>query len=1041
MMTPFLQQVARYYLDAQGLEDYCFVFPNRRGGQFFTHYLQQELLAADKRKGNPRPHLMPNVTSISELVAQLTGTVAATDIEMVFALYDAYCRAMGDSAQEFDKFIYWAQLIINDFNDIDRSMADAASIYQNLEDLHQLNSNYLSSEVKEKVRRIFGDNLFTAFFDTDTDADLWRHIQERIGMAPSDGEQGPNDTQGFVKQQFLTLWNRLATIYGYYHETLNGKEVVSPGMQLRLAAEQSVEQMRYSRMVFVGFGVLSVAECSLFAGFKSSDKADFWWDNAGIAAQLEKAPNDPGALLIDGYCQRFGAMPVEPIDNAGQTVRVVAVPSTVGQAKQAFNEVVLIKEREERTSGKTALGIETAIVLPDEGLLVPLLHSIHAPYHDGGLDLNVTLGYPLRSSGIVSLMHIVARMHHQASKDGKLWTYYREDVNDILSHPLIKTYFTAEALELATELARTNRFRVPAHEFEPYGFSDLFAPAMDSDLHEDVIVGQMDYLDRLMAFCNRLMAMMMPAVKEATGPDEDFDNDSDGDEVPLQQAFLLMYTDVLNQLKRSFAECSQPLRQQLQRGTVFFLIDRLAASAIVPFTGEPLRGLQIMGLLETRSLDFDNVVILSMNERIFPRRRSINSFIPNYMRRAHGMSTIEQQEAIVSYNFFRLLNRSSQVTLIYDSSAQKMGSSEPSRYITQLEMVYGKRLQYVDMSLHVETSAAISIQVPPDDKATLRTRYTSDPAKGGRCLSASAINKYINCPLMFYMHYVQGLNDDSDTGDFMDYSTFGRIIHDTLSDCYGGDSQRLVDADYIKQYKKEKLEPAVIRNIKKTYLHVPEDELDHDTGQLRGEAFMLIDTISSYVKFVLDYDLELIASQGPFTVLECEREHRLMPMMMDDVPFNFTYTPDRVDILQDGMVRIVDYKTGSDVTSFSPAAGLPDLFNPTNAKRRKAILQLFLYCYAYMTEHPDEDKVMPVIYKLPSMKESGVMCKGSGRGAAASQFVFEKDNVVVREFISQMASTIKSLYDEAFDQADEGSKSCNYCRFIDFCRRTPSKAW
>ena len=1040
-MTPFLQQVARYYHDTQGLEDYCFVFPNRRGGQFFSHYLQQELVAADKREGTSRPHLMPNVTSINELVAQLTGTVAASDIEMMFALYDAYCRAMGDNAQEFDKFIYWAQLIISDFNDIDRSMADAASIYQNLEDLHDLNSNYLSEEVKEKVRRIFGDNLFTAFFDTNADADLWRHIQKKIDENSTERDEVQNANEEVVKQRFMTLWNRLAVIYDNYHEALSGKGLISPGMQLRQAAEQSLEQMRYSRMVFAGFGVLSVAECKLFTNFKASDKADFWWDNAGIAAQLEKAPNDPGALLIDGYCRRFGAMPVEPLDTTDQTIRVVAVPSTVGQAKQAFNEVALIKEQESGTSGKTALGIETAIVLPDENLLVPLLHSIHAPYHDGDLNLNVTLGYPLRSSGIVSLMHIVARMHHQATKEDKVLTYYREDVNDILSHPLIKTYFTTEALELAAELARTNRFRVPAPEFEPYGFSDLFAPAMDSDVRGDVVAGQMDYLDRLLSFCNRLMAMMTPDDMEVEF-DDDIDNQSEGDEVPLQQAFLLMYIDVLNQLKRSFAECSQPLRQQLQRGTVFFLIDRLASSAIVPFTGEPLRGLQIMGLLETRSLDFENVIILSMNERVFPRRRSINSFIPNYMRRAHGMSTIEQQEAIVSYNFFRLLNRSSHVTLIYDSSAQKMGSSEPSRYITQLEMVYGKQLQYVDMSLHVETSAAISIQVPADEKGVLRTRYTSDPAQGGRCLSASAINKYINCPLMFYMHYVQGLNDDSETGDFMDSSTFGRIIHDTLSDCYGGNTQRLIDANYIKQFKKDKLEATVIRNIKKTYLHVPEEMLEHHTKPLRGEAFMLIDTISSYVKFVLDYDLELIAKEGPFTVLECEQEHRLLPMEMDGVKFNFTYMPDRIDVLQEkGMVRIVDYKTGSDVTTFSSAAGLPDLFDPMKDKRRKAILQLFLYCYAYMIEHPDVDKVMPVIYKIPSMKESGVLCKGSTRGAAASQFELEMGNDVVKDFVSQMATTIKSLYEETFDQADEGSKACNYCRFIDFCRRTPSKAW
>ena len=190
-MLPFLQQVARYYLQAECLEDYCFVFPNRRSGQFFDFYLKQELTAADSK-----PHLLPRVTTINDLVVELTHTTVATDIEMVFALYDAYCEAMGDKAQQFDKFIYWAQLIINDFNDIDRSMADAGEIYRNLDSLNSLGSNYLSPEVQEAVEKIFGQSLFTAFFDTSADADLWQHR----------GRDGHTD--GVVKQEFMSLWGR-----------------------------------------------------------------------------------------------------------------------------------------------------------------------------------------------------------------------------------------------------------------------------------------------------------------------------------------------------------------------------------------------------------------------------------------------------------------------------------------------------------------------------------------------------------------------------------------------------------------------------------------------------------------------------------------------------------------------------------------------------------------------------------------------------------------------------------------------------------------
>ena len=1014
-MIPFLQQVAHHYLEAACHEDYCFVFPNRRSGQFFAHYLQQELTRADAQ-----PHLMPQVTSINEFVARLTHTVAATDIEMMFALYDAYCCAMGDKAQEFDKFIYWAQLIISDFNDIDRSLADAHEIYRNLDDLHGLSSNYLTPEVEDKVRRIFGDSLFTAFFDTSADADMW---QQRTAH----GSEGhPDDDR--VKREFMSLWNALETIYNNYHQALAVKGVVAPGRQLSMALDHLGGDLGYTRMAFVGFGVLSAAEVKLFDHFKQEGQADFWWDNAGIERLLATAPHDPGAQLIKGYCERFGAMPIAPLEDVPQTVRVVSIPSNVGQAKQAFNEVALMKA----ASGQTNIGIETAIVLPDENLLVPLLHSVH------GVDnLNVTLGYPLRSSGVVSLMHIVARLHHQASKERDVWTYYREDVNDILSHPLIKTYFTDEALAMATSLARTNRFRVPAHEFADLEFRDLFAPAMDSASPGDERDRQASYLDRLLAFCNLLMGKMTPAGTDAVAEDEV--PDKEDVEVPLQQAFLINYIDALNQLKRALAACGQTI----QRSTVFYLIDRLTAAAIVPFTGTPLRGLQIMGLLETRSLDFANVVILSMNERIFPRRRNINSFIPNYIRRAHGMSTVEQQEAIVAYNFYRLLNRASNVSLLYDASTQKMGSSEPSRYITQLEKVYGLPLEFVEMSTDVETSSPITIQVPSTGAKSLKRIYTGDLDDGGKCLSASAINKYINCPLSFYLHYVQGLNEDNEVSDFMDYGTFGDIIHDTLNSCYSSrpamNRGGLIDEPYIEDFKKSKLKKSVERHIKKHYLHVSEDQLDSDTTPLRGEALMLVDTIESYVRFVLDHDLELIRQQGPITILECERRHRLTPLSIGGTEFNFSYTPDRVDRLSDGTVRIVDYKTGKDETVFQSGDGLSDLFNNTKKDRRKAILQILLYCYAYLTEHPEVDRVMPVIYKLASMDDSGVKMKSGQRGSQPEQYVFTMDDALAREFAARLGETVQDLYDSDFVQAPDGAKCCNYCRFVDLCRRTPSR--
>lgn len=1014
-MLPFLQQVAQHYLVAQGLEDYCFVFPSRRSGQFFTHYLQRELAALDQR-----PHLLPRVTAINDLLTELTHATVATDIEMIFALYDAYCAVMGDRAQQFDNFIYWAQLIISDFNDIDRSMADAREIYANLDDLNSLSSNYLSPEVQEAVEKVFGPSLFTSFFDTSAEADLW----QRRGASLPPAADGP------VRQEFISLWNALHAIYQEYHKALASRGVVSPGHLLRQAAEQDIDLARYTRLVFVGFGVLSIAEVKLFDRFNMAGKADFWWDNAGVHTLLDQAPHDPGALLIDGYSKRFDAKPLQPLDGKEPDITVVSVASNVGQAKQAFDLIQSMRDEE-----KDVNDIETAIVLPDESLLVPLLHTAH---NVGAL--NITLGYPLRSSGIVSLMHIVARLHHQASKERGEWAYYREDVYDILSHPLIKSYFTSDALNVMAQLSRQNRFRIPARDLQALPFHDLFAPAMDSEEPGGTRQSQSRYLEHLLAFCNLLMERMDDQ-NAVTADDEEQQQDNQA-VIPLQQAFLDMYINVLNQLKYSLATCGQ----SLESTTVFYLIDRLTASAIVPFTGEPLKGVQVMGLLETRSLDFRHVLILSMNERVFPRRRGITSFIPNYIRRAHGMSTIEQQEAIVAYNFYRLLNRASKVTLVYDSSAQKLGSAEPSRFIAQLEKIYAKSLTHVEMAPVVRTSSPIDIEVPNTGYEDLRRRYLiNHPHATQWFLSASAINKYLYCPLSFYMHYIQGMNDDNDVSDFMDYGTFGTIVHDTLKDCYDCKQShardQLIDRPYIEWFKKHRLDDVVTRNIKKTYLHVSEQDLPTDDQPLRGEAFMLVDTIKSYVNFVLDYDLTLIDQQGPFTILECERRHELPAMTIGGATVNFTFTPDRIDRLNDGTVRIVDYKTGRDGTSFS---SIDDLFDKEKNKiygekgRRKAILQLFLYCYAYLLENRELKSVQPFIYKIGAMSDSGVKTRpAANTKAPLEQYAFAMDDATSRDFMARMGETINDIYLKGFGQAEEGTPPCSHCRFIDLCRRMP----
>jgi|GEM_PF-568601 len=1021
--TPFLLQVARYLLDNNSgtpLHDLCVVFPNRRSCQFFNRAMQHELMLRDAVKRNrgeaTTPHLLPLVIDFNTFISRVTHTVTATDIEMVFALYDAYCSQMGEQAATFDQFVYWSQLIIADFNEIDKSLADAHAIYANINDLRSISSNYISKEVLEKTRSLFGDSLFTPFFDTSQDADLWRPTN---GTADKD-----NNATGEVKQEFITLWNRLAAIYDEYHTILAKSQVTAPGRQVRLAVDAQVNDSDMQHLVFVGFGALSAGQMKLFKRLKSTGKALYCWDSAGLSQQAAIAPNDPGCRLMSGYIAELGNIPIVDVEQADLPIdlHIYNVPSAAGQAKVAFDTVQHLVIDGHIPHPDNA--IDTAIILPDEQLLSPLLHSVK-----GVTRLNITLGYPLRHASIVSLMHIVAIMHRRAQVEGGSWCYYREDVKNLLSHPIIKTHFTAQAIECMDHIMQANPFMVPASWFDNCDFKDLFTPAMDSQQEGSDSDKACSYIDQLLRFCDILMQRMQ---QHATPVVDDGPNDEDIDHevMPLQQAFLVMYINVLNQLKPAIMAHGL----KLQSTTVFHLIDRLASSAIIPFSGEPLRGLQVMGILETRCLDFDNIIVMSTNERFIPGIRGTGSFIPNYIRRGYGLTTIEQQQAIASFNFFRLLNRARHVHYIVDTD-DTMGGSDPSRFLQQMHKVYGMTFKVHNYQFDPTPKQPLTISVPNDK--TAQRKYSGNEAPDGKrhYLSASAINCYIECPLQFWLHYIQDLNNDDEASDLMDASTFGSIIHNSLRDIYlsrgaGGEFKLKDIAALIKH---NSLERIVKRNIMIEHLHQNPDT-DPDKYNLTGEGYMLLETITQQVRRVLEYDKQELENKGldSLTIIDCEHTMVIDDYHIGDATFNLKFIADRIDKVGD-TIRIVDYKTGKDATSFT---SVEQLFTP-GEKRPKAILQLLLYCHAYMQQNNDITQVTPVIYKINNLESSGVT---HNRGANNKvQYTFSADETIAQEFTQCLGENINKMFSEPFGQAATDSKHCRYCRFLDYCQRIKPK--
>ena len=993
MKKPFLRQVAQYFQDRPDLQDYCFVFPNHRSCKFFERELD---LAAD------RVYLMPEVKTITDFVTTLSERVVVRPVEALFLLYKCYARIKGNENYEFDKFIYWGNVVLNDFNEVDMNLVNPKLIFTNIRNYREILSSYIDGDLREIISHYL--NLSANVFDP-------KNNQFWANYTVQEGEEGT------VKDEYLKLWQSLQQLYNEYNSELQSRNLCSMGGAYRDAVDAIKNRAFRSneKYVFVGFNMLSTSEMAIFKRLKEQGRALFFWDLASPAFNDSNAVNNGG-----NYVRFFMREFPEPSDFTSEEisgfpeVEVIGVPSDVGQAKYSYHLIKKLID-EGYINGDNALN--TALILPDEGLLVPMLNSLNPDVKK----FNVTMGYSLTSSDIASLMRVVAKMHKQARKDGDgEWTYFRADVRIVLSHPIVKNYFGEEALEITRVINEQNLFDVPQSLFETTRLSPLFQSL--SDVNDSASVRK--YLQRHIDFCN----VVIDAAHSASQPVEqngDAEDDTSQVVMTLQEAFLNQYIDVVNQLIEMLTVYEVPPCES----SVFYLIDRLAASFSIPFEGEPLQGMQIMGTLETRCLDFENIIFLSANEGILPGKMRSNSFISDFMRWNYAMPTTRDQESMWNYYFYRLISRAKRLIMVYDTSDQAMGSGEVTRYVPQLEMVFGCQVKRLTFNTVSNTSDPVDITIPKKGHALVElNNYRA--GKGSKMLSASTIKEFINCGLKFYFNKIENLRASDDDIDFMDAGTFGDIVHNSLQHLYYpkgvkvGKEGRKVTCKDIKNFMndKSKLAAVVERLVNEQYLHRKAG------AELMGEASIVSVAITNYAKRVLEHDIELLGNidSNYFMVLECEQPHELT-LNYGGVEFNFKYIADRIDRINDGPLRIVDYKTGKDETSFN---SVDELFSVAETKKR-GMLQLMLYCNAYAKEKKLNEPIMPLIYKLTDMSETGMFYLENQ---------LEDYRKLNGEFNARMDEVIKRLFDESvpFEPTtnnDIKTSPCRYCNFSDFCRK------
>ena len=957
-MQPFLQLVAHdlYTKIGNDLSRTVLVFPNKRANLFFNEYLAEE---------SDQPIWSPAAMSISDLLQKLSVQKTGDPIRLVCELYKVF-KEETESRETLDDFYFWGELLISDFDDVDKNMVDADKLFSNLQDLKNLMDDYefLDEEQEEAIRQFFQN--FS--------------IERRTEL----------------KEKFISLWDKLGIIYHRYREKLAELGIAYEGMLYRNVIEQlDTDRLKYDKYVFVGFNVLNKVEKEFFQKLQKAGKAMFYWDYDLFYTQ-RISKHEAGEFIKRNLIDFPNELPESYFDIFRKPKKIRYISASTENAQARF-----LPEWVKATQTHTTQIVsekENAIVLCNEALLLPVLHSIPQDVQN----VNITMGFPLAQTPVYSFINAAMELQTNGYRpDTGRFTY--EAVSKILKHPYTRQ-LSDHATRLERELTKTNRFYPLPSELKKDDFlTILFTP--QSNIRE-----LCDYLLRLIKSISILYR------KEGE------------------------YDDIFNQLYRESIFQSHlkinRLYSLIESGelsvrtdTLKRLITKVLTASNIPFHGEPAIGLQIMGVLETRNLDFRNLIMLSLNEGQLPKAGGESSFIPYNLRKAFGMTTIEHKNAVYAYYFYRLIQRAENITLLYNTSSDGLNRGEESRFMLQL-LVEGPHeitREYLEAGQSPQNTLEIQIEKTPEILRRLYRAYdTAQPESV--ILSPSALNTYLDCRLRFYYRYVAGLKTPDEVSAEIDSALFGTIFHLSAQLAYTDltANGKMIQREDLERLLRDeiKLQGYVDQAFKQELFKVaPEEKPEYNGVQLINSK-----VIVSYLKQLLRNDLQYT----PFEMVAMEKkvsEKITIQTALGPLTLRLGGTIDRMDA-KEGTLRIVDYKTGG---SPKIPANIEQLFTPSET-RPNYIFQTFLYAVIMSRKQPL--MVAPAllyIHRAASESYSPVIEMGEPRKPKipVNNFAFFED-----EFRERLQALLEEIFDEKelFTQTED-IKKCAYCDFKAICKR------
>ena len=957
MNKTFLEYVAEDIIGKYGtdLSRIAVVFPNKRAALFLNEHLAR--IAG-------QPVWSPAYITISDLFRQHTDLKPADPIKLICDIHKSFTKCTGID-ETLDHFYGWGQLLLADFDDIDKNMADADSIFCNLKDIHELDDiSYLDDEQKEMLKRFFAN------FSDDIESEL--------------------------KKRFLSLWSHFGDIYHDYNRRLTEQGIGYEGAIYRKVASEETLHLKYDKYLFVGFNLIQKVERVLFSRLMKEGKAKFYWDfdeyymPTARAQQSASVPNNTASFAA--YLTDF---PNE-LDNTDRDIyanmrrpkriRFISSPTENAQARFASNWLL---ENDRYKAGR-----KTAVVMCDESILLPIMHSL-PPEAD---KVNITSGFPLAMTPVASLVMLLFDLYTLGLRK-KGTAFNPHYLKKLMAHPYARHLQEVHLKEM-------NDVHLKGVHLKGVHLSQVH---QEKEMHQEGIAALLHHI-----------ATLVKQVGIATK--------QEGDAL-TQESVFRMFT-ILNRLA-ALADSGDLL---VDNTTLRRLVSQLVGAASIPFHGEPVVGVQIMGVLETRNIDFDNVLLLSCNEGNMPKGVNDSSFIPYSIRKAHGLTTIDNKVAIYSYYFHRLLQRAGDITIAYNNSTDNGHTGEMSRFMLQLLVESGQKIDHYSLTAKNQPSPLMPKAIEKDEAAIGKLEEMSK-------LSPSAINTYIRCKLAFYYQYIAHIKEPDSDPETIDNRMFGNIFHRAAYLIYKDitDHSPVIEKAHIQAYlSNRKLLASVVDRA------FEEEECKTNNGL----QIINREVIIEYITKLLKIDQQLC----PFSILAMEEEAKVYTQLSFTIPlggalvssaptkqYNLTIGGiiDRLDVVTDKQtgkrrIRVVDYKTGNKPSS--AIKSIEEVFDPKNiaSKHSNYFLQAILYSLIVSRSkewNAANEAVSPALLFIKQAATNDydpTLC--IDKHPISDVTVYEE------EFLTKLKETVADMYspDAAFTPTDD-RKKCELCPYRMLC--------